>query len=212
MIKQSKTKQKITGENIIINGSRVSFLYTIPSFSYSSKNDEDVEAHVDKLYSMVEALNNKTPDLRFCLSNMQIPLTVKELRDDLVENIRKWKPEFREPELKFINRIKTGCYTLFILEIFSDTSKDNDVGILDTVKGIVNSIENVISNSVDMEPIFKKEKGYENILRNFGCGRTTQYITFRYLLGTYFPGVYFHNTDFSEIKYNTVVQSVLRDV
>lgn len=211
MIKQTKTHNRIVGENIIVNGNRASFLYTIPSFKYSNKKIDDVERHIDKLYSIIQILNSKTPGLQFCLSNVQIPITIGEIKRDLVDNIRKWKKEYSEKEIKFIERINTGCYTLFILEIFADVSSDSDLTIGETVKSFISSIENGINKTINLDIIFGKEKDYENILHNFGCGRCTQYMTFRYLLNNYFPGIYFHTTDFSTIKYNTVLNSIYQE-
>lgn len=211
MIKQTKTKQKIIGENIIINGGRVSFLYAVPAYNYVGRKVEEIENHIEKLYSIIEILNNKTPGLSFCLSNLQIPMTISELKEDLLKNIRKWKPEYRDDELKYIERINVGCYTLFVLEIFADFSANSDLSIKETVESFLKTIENSISQSVDLDMIFRKEREYENILHNFGCGRLTQYTTFRYLLMNYFPGIYFYNTSFSHMKYNTVLNSIYQE-
>lgn len=211
MIKQTKLKQRIIGENIIVNNGRVSFLYSVPSFDYGNKKLKDIENHIERLYSLISILNSKTPGLEFCLSNLQIPLTQMELRRDLIKNVQKWMSPYSEREIKFIDRIQTGCYTLFILEIFVDLDKNTDQTITEIAKGLVNSIENSINNSLDLDRIFKKETEYSNILRNFSCGRTTQYITFRYLLQNYFPGIYFTTTSFDNIKYNTILNSIYQE-
>lgn len=204
MISITRNKTKIIGENILVSGRNASAFFIMPGYSYSLKKIEDIDMHIDKLFQMFSVLIKKSPNLAFCLYKLDVPFTQNELTYNLRKIVSKWSDQ----DICFKERIKSGSYSVIVLEIFLDEEKKENTSIKEMVNEQMSSMFMGFGGiDTNYEHLFEIESEYMKILSVFDVFRASRDIVFRYMLRQIFPG-YSFNVDVKGIEYNAMLSNI----
>ena len=199
----SKKDKKIgiLGQNILINERQINAFYIIDSINYSTLNKGGINNHIGRLETLLSSLASLKPYFSFSLLQVDKVLTPETIKNNLLDTIHLWDPDYKDIPDIFKNHIikSEETFTLLACNIDSkDLADIEDISLKNLAKeyitGITQEFLSIKQINIDTKKILNIEKQLNDIICRYGV-RASRELTFYTYISSLYPSY--------EISYDT---------
>lgn len=188
----SKNKIQIISDNILYNNGIITAFYILPMYNYSTASSDGVLRSIKELTKLLMGLASQRPNIEFTIERINKIVRAKDVRQNLLENIKMYRPDYDMP-LEFSTNIKDEdqSYALLCVDIQqSDIGDVEEYSIKDTLKQLFKSAISGLTGlgnlNIDVEKILNVEKNIYSIIRH-KCVRASRELVFYTYVSKLFP-------------------------
>ena len=191
----NKTEDKIgiLGKNILVNNKNISAFYIVDSINYSIMNESGIKNHIDKLESMLTTLSTQRPGFKFSLLSVNKELTPEDIKNNLIDTVRLWDPNYKDIPDIFKDNIKTSNQSFSILVVNIDVKSIEDIESVSFkeitksyIDSIVKGLFSIKKINIDIKHVLSIEQGLYDTICHYGV-RASRELTFYTYVSSLFP-------------------------
>ena len=190
----SKIDKKIgiLGQNILINERQITAFYIIDSVNYSTLNKTGIRSHIGRMETLLSTLSIMKPNFSFSLLQVEKVLTPEDIKNNLIDTIRLWDPDYKDIPNIFKDHITKSKETFTLLACNIDTKDLGDiesVSIKDLAKGYISGITQEFLSTkqinVDTKKIMDIEKQLNDVICRYGVRASRELVFYTYISSLY---------------------------
>lgn len=209
---------KIIGENVLVTNGLITAYYLIPLSNYSTTSSDGIINNIDELYNLIQNLAAEDPTVKFTIERIHKTVKADDVRKNLIETARLYKPEYEMPEL-FSTHIVDDEQTYCLLGVVINLNNSIDVTentILETAKELIKNAVNKISlgTTVDPDRVAAAELKIYNSIRD-KVVRASKELVFYTFVSKMYPGydISYDKLSFiNENNYEAIMGSITQTV